>query len=62
MLNFWYNYILLILGLVPIIASSFIVFIKHRNIKLIRNIALNSSLVTLFLASLLWIQFDSFFF
>jgi proton-translocating NADH-quinone oxidoreductase chain M len=62
MLNLWYNYILLILGLIPLIGSGCIVFVGQRNIKLIRKIALNSSLFTLVLASLLWIQFDSFFF
>merc|ERR1712032_1526913 len=62
MLNLWYNYILLILGLIPLIGSGCIVFVGQRNIKLIRKIALNSSLFTLVLASLLWVQFDSFFF
>ena len=62
MLNLWFNYILLIIGLTPLITAGFIVLIKQRNIKLIRRVALNSSLFTLFLASLLWVQFDSFFF
>ncbi len=62
MLNLWFNYILLILGCIPLVASGLIVMVQNRNIKLIRKIALNSSLVTLLLASLLWIQFDSFFF
>ena len=61
MLNLWFNYILLILGCIPLIASGLIVMVQNRNIKLIRKIALNGSLFTLFLASLLWIQFDSFF-
>ena len=62
MLSLWYNYILLILGLIPLIGSGCILFVGQRNIKLIRKIALNSSLFTLVLASLLWVQFDSFFF
>ena len=62
MLNLWYNYILLFLGLIPLIGSGCIVFVGQRNIKLIRKIALNSSLLTLLLASILWVQFDSFFF
>jgi len=62
MLNLWFNYILLILGSIPLVTAGCIVFIKQRNIKLIRKVALNSSLFTLFLASLLWVQFDSFFF
>ena len=62
MLNLWYNYILLILGLVPLIGAGCIIFVGQRNIKLIRKIALNSSLITLLFSSLLWVQFDSFFF
>ena len=62
MLNLWFNYILLFLGCIPLIGSGLIVLVQNRNIKLIRKIALNSSLVTLLLASILWIQFDSFFF
>ena len=62
MLNLWYNYILLILGLIPLIGAGCIIFVGQRNIKLIRKIALNSSLITLLFSSLLWVQFDSFFF
>ena len=62
MLSLWFNYILLILGCIPIIASIFIALVKQRNIKVIRKIALNSSLITLLLASIVWVQFDSFFF
>jgi len=62
MLYIWYKYILVVLGLVPLLASGFIIFIESRNIKLIRKMGLISSLITLFLASLVWIQFDSFFF
>ena len=61
MLSLWFNYILLILGCIPIIASIFIALVKQRNIKVIRKIALNSSLITLLLASIVWVQFDSFF-
>jgi len=62
MLNIWFNYILLILSVIPLTASVLILFVKCGNIKLIRKIALNSSLLTLFFASILWVQFDSFFF
>jgi NADH:ubiquinone oxidoreductase subunit 4 (subunit M) len=62
MLNLWNNYILLILGLIPLLASLLIVTISSRNIVLIRKVGLNSSLITLLLASILWVQFDSFFF
>ena len=62
MLNLWNNYILLILGLIPLLASLLIVTIQSRNIVLIRKVGLNSSLITLLLASILWVQFDSFFF
>ena len=37
MLNLWYNYSLLILGLIPLLGSGCIIFISYRNIKLIRK-------------------------
>ena len=61
MLSLWFNYILLILGCVPIVASILIVLVKQRNIKVIRKIALNSSLITLLLASIVGFNLIRFF-
>ena len=46
--------------LVPLIGSLFILMIPKENIFLIRNIALNSSLLTFLISVILWIGFDSF--
>ena len=61
-LSIWYDYILAVLAFIPLISAVSLCLIRQRNIRLIRKITLNSSLFTLFLASLVWIQFDSFFF
>ena len=49
-----------ILILLPLIGSFFILFVPKDNIILIRNIALNSSLVTFLVSAVLWVGFDSF--
>jgi proton-translocating NADH-quinone oxidoreductase chain M len=49
-----------ILVLSPLIGSFFILFITKENIILIRNIALNSSLITFVASAILWVSFDSF--
>lgn len=49
-----------ILILLPLIGSLFIIFVPKENIILIRNIALNTSLITFLTSVILWINFDSF--
>lgn len=46
--------------LIPLIGSLFILIIPKEKIILIRNIALNSSLLTFLISVILWIGFDSF--
>jgi len=46
--------------LLPLIGSLFILIIPKENVFLIRNIALNSSLLTFLVSVFLWISFDSF--
>ncbi len=43
----------------PIIGSLIILFIPRDNIIYIRNIALNSSLLTFFISVIMWIEFDA---
>ena len=61
-LGIWYDYILAFLAFIPLMSAVSIGLVRQRNIQLIRNLALNSSLFTLFLASIVWVQFDSLFF
>ena len=46
--------------LLPLIGSLFILIIPKENVFLIRNLALNSSLLTFLVSVFLWISFDSF--
>jgi len=58
----YHNYILLFLSLTPLVGCLCISFVNSSNIQIIRILGLNSSLVTFLIASLVWVQFDSFFF
>ena len=49
-----------ILILLPLIGSFFILFVPKENLVLIRNTALNFSLLTFLVSVFLWIGFDSF--
>ena len=49
-----------ILILLPLIGSFFILFVPKENLVLIRNIALNFSLLTFLVSVFLWVGFDSF--
>jgi proton-translocating NADH-quinone oxidoreductase chain M len=50
--------LLLILILLPLLGAVAIVFIKDTNIKLIRNVALISSMSAFVFSTLLWVLFD----
>ena len=54
------NIMLEILILLPLLGSLLIILIPRNNLFLIRNIALNFSLITFLFSVLLWIGFDSF--
>jgi proton-translocating NADH-quinone oxidoreductase chain M len=58
----WFEYVLGILAFIPLISAACVCLVRSRNIKLIRSIGLNSCLVSLLLVSILWVEFDSFFF
>eukprot|EP00003_Mantamonas_plastica_P017117 TRINITY_DN28543_c0_g1_i1.p1 TRINITY_DN28543_c0_g1~~TRINITY_DN28543_c0_g1_i1.p1 ORF type:complete len:490 (+),score=-269.39 TRINITY_DN28543_c0_g1_i1:104-1573(+) len=53
------SYLLLLITILPLIGISIILLISKSNINLIRNVALNTSLITFLLSLLLWIEFDN---
>ena len=61
-IEMWFQNSLAILAFIPLLTALVIGMVRSRNILLIRKLGLSGSLIILFLASILWIQFDSFFF
>ena len=51
--------LLLLVLLLPLIGSAFLLFIPNWNSKLIRSVALNTSIITFLTSLLLWIEFDN---
>ena len=51
--------LLLLVLLLPLIGSAFLLFIPNWNYKLIRSVALNTSIITFLTSLLLWIEFDN---
>jgi NADH:ubiquinone oxidoreductase subunit 4 (subunit M) len=63
MLLLWYDYVLFFLSFIPLLGSFVIAILPNdTKLELIRLLGFNISLFTLVLASLVWVQFDSFFF
>ena len=51
--------LLLLVLLLPLIGSALLLFIPNWNSKLIRSVALNTSIITFLTSLLLWIEFDN---
>ena len=51
--------LLLLVLVLPLIGSALLLFIPNWNYKLIRSVALNTSIITFLTSLLLWIEFDN---